>query len=126
MPLIERLARDSSRAPGAIARKSRVRAQRDLGLGAVAGVVALLNLALICNLEPGGLIAIAGFQPPWPVSRAAFAWFSSTGTYLLIGGMFVVEFAVQDPAVPRLPLPQPGGIHPRGTQPHAQPHGRVP
>ncbi len=57
--------------------------------------LALLNLALICNLEPGGLIAIAGFQPPWPVSPAAFAWFSSTGTYLLIGGMFVVEFAIR-------------------------------
>jgi len=30
-----------------------------------------------------------------PVSPAAFVWFGNTGTYLLIGGMLAVEFAVR-------------------------------
>jgi hypothetical protein len=47
------------------------------------------------NLSPGGLLELAGLATPWPVSPAFFVWFSNTGTYLLIGGMFVVEFAVR-------------------------------
>ena len=96
MPLIERLARVVHAPPGAVARNiSRTRGSVTWAWVLLLVSLALLNLALICNLEPGGLIAIAGFQPPWPVSPAAFAWFSSTGTYLLIGGMFVVEFAIR-------------------------------
>ena len=57
--------------------------------------VALINALLIANLAPGGLLDLAGFPPPWPVPRVAFAWFANTGTYLLIGGMFVLEFAVR-------------------------------
>ena len=59
------------------------------------GAVATINAALIVNLVPGGLIDIAGFTPRWPVSPAAFVWFGNTGTYLLIGGMLAVEFAVR-------------------------------
>ncbi len=72
-----------------------LRAPRHLGLDPAAGLVALINALLIVNLAPGGLLDLAGFAPPWPVSPAAFAWFGNTGTYLLIGGMFVVEFAVR-------------------------------
>jgi uncharacterized membrane protein len=57
--------------------------------------VALVNALLITNLAPGGLLDLAGFTPRWPVSPAAFAWFANTGTYLLIGGMFILEFAVR-------------------------------
>jgi uncharacterized membrane protein len=57
--------------------------------------VALINAVMIANLAPGGLLALAGATPHWPVSPTAFAWFSNTGTYLLIGGMFVAEFALR-------------------------------
>jgi uncharacterized membrane protein len=57
--------------------------------------VALANAALALNLSPGGLLELAGMPPPWPVPPAAFVWFSNTGTYLLIGGLFVLEFAVR-------------------------------
>ena len=50
---------------------------------------------MITLLTPGGLLALAGLTPRWPVSPAVFAWFSNTGTYLLIGAMFVVEFAIR-------------------------------
>jgi uncharacterized membrane protein len=55
----------------------------------------LTNAVLVANLSPGGLLELAGLAPPWPVSPEFFVWFSNTGTYLLIGGMFVVEFAVR-------------------------------
>jgi uncharacterized membrane protein len=57
--------------------------------------VALVNAVLITLLMPGGLIALAGFTPRWAVSPAVFAWFSNTGTYLIIGAMFVVEFTIR-------------------------------
>jgi len=57
--------------------------------------VALANAVLITLLAPGGLLALAGLAPRWSVSPAAFAWFSNTGTYLLIGAMFVIEFAIR-------------------------------
>jgi uncharacterized membrane protein len=57
--------------------------------------VALINAVMIANLAPGGLLALAGATSHWPVSPTAFAWFSNTGTYLLIGGMFVAEFALR-------------------------------
>jgi uncharacterized membrane protein len=59
------------------------------------GALALTNAWLVVQLLPGGLLDLAGFVPRWPVSRAAFAWFASTGTYLLIGGLFVLELAVR-------------------------------
>jgi len=59
------------------------------------GGIALANAVLITCLTPGGLIALAGFAPRWPVSPTVFAWFSNTGTYLLIGALFVTEFAIR-------------------------------
>ena len=57
--------------------------------------VALANAWLVINLVPGGLLDLAELAPRWPVTRTAFAWFANTGTYLLIGGMFILEFAVR-------------------------------
>jgi len=57
--------------------------------------VALANAVLVVNLSPGGLLELAGLAPFWSVPPAVFAWFSNTGTYLLIGGMFVVEFTLR-------------------------------
>jgi uncharacterized membrane protein len=95
MPLIERIAR-VFHAPLVPSPEILAYARRVTGAWVILLVsLAFMNAVLFCNLEPGGLIAIAGFEPPWPVSPAAFAWLSSTGTYLLIGGMFVAEFTVR-------------------------------
>jgi len=77
MPLIERLAREVH-APLVPSPEILLYARRVTWAWVLLLVsLALLNMALICNLEPGGLIAIAGFQPPWPVSPAAFAAFAN-------------------------------------------------
>ena len=94
-PLVERLARGfhapAVPAPEIIAYARRVNWAWTLLLG----LVAAINLCLVANLSPGGLLELAGFTPRWPVTPATFVWFGNTGTYLLIGGMFVVEFAVR-------------------------------
>ncbi len=94
-PLVERVARGfhapAVPAPRIIAYARRVTWAWTLLLAAVATI----NAALIVNLVPGGLIELAGFVPRWPVTPALFAFFGNSGTYLLIGGMFVVEFAVR-------------------------------
>jgi uncharacterized membrane protein len=57
--------------------------------------IAVGNLWMALHVFPGGLLHVAGRRSPWPVSPAAFAWLSNVGSYLLIGGMFVVEFIVR-------------------------------
>ncbi len=59
------------------------------------GALALANLVLVANLSPGGLLELAGLTPPWPVTAITYTWLSNVATYLLIGGMFVAEFAVR-------------------------------
>ena len=94
-PLVERLARGfhapAVPADGILRYARRVTWAWSLLLAALA----LVNAVLIAMLAPGGLLALAGFTPRWPVPPAAFAWFSNTGTYLVIGCMFVAEFAVR-------------------------------
>ncbi len=94
-PLVERVARGfhapAVPAPRIIAYARRVTWAWTLMLAAVATI----NAALIVNLVPGGLIDLAGFVPRWPVTPASFGFYGNTGTYLLIGGMFVVEFAIR-------------------------------
>lgn len=94
-PLVERIARGFHApeipAPEIIAYARGVTWAWSLLLGLVAAV----NAWMILNLVPGGLLRIAGLAPPWPVAPETFAWFGNTGTYLLIGGMFVVEFTIR-------------------------------
>ena len=94
-PLVERLARGfhapAVPAPEIIAYARRVTWAWTLLLSAVACV----NAWLVASLSPGGLMELAGIVPRWPTSPATFVWFGNTGTYLLIGSMFVVEFAVR-------------------------------
>jgi uncharacterized membrane protein len=94
-PLVERVARGfhapATPAPTIIRYARGVTWAWTLLLGAVAAV----NAALVVNLVPGGLLDVVGFTPRWPATPAAFVWFGNTGTYLLIGGMLVVEFSVR-------------------------------
>lgn len=57
--------------------------------------VALANAWLAASLSPGGMFELLGFAPRWPVPPAAFAWFANTGTYLLLGALFVLELALR-------------------------------
>lgn len=95
MPLVERLARafyaPDPPAPGIVEYARRVTLAWTLLLSALA----LINAALIVCLVPGGLLQLAGHTPSWSIAPAAFAWFTNTGTYLLIGGMFAAEFAIR-------------------------------
>jgi uncharacterized membrane protein len=94
-PLVERLARGfhapNIPAPEIIAYARRVNWAWTLLLA----LVAAFNAWLIANLSPGGLIELAGYAPRWPASPLTVAWFGNSGTYLLIGGMFVVEFGIR-------------------------------
>jgi len=94
-PLVERFARGfhapAVPAPQIIAYARRVTWAWTLLLA----LVAAINLILVANLSPRGLIELAGFMPRWPVTPATFVWFGNTGTYLLIGGMLVLEFVVR-------------------------------
>ncbi|HET7812063.1 MAG TPA: hypothetical protein VFL16_15945 [Steroidobacteraceae bacterium] len=95
MPLVERLARafyaPDEPSPGIPAYARSVTWAWTLLLAALA----LVNAILLACLQPGGLLQLAGFVPRWPVPPSSFAWFTNTGTYLLIGGMFAAEFAVR-------------------------------
>jgi uncharacterized membrane protein len=94
-PLVERVARGfhAPAVPSAdiLAYARRVTWAWSLLLGSVA----LVNAVMIVDLVPGGLLALLGRPPRWPVSPEAFAWFGNTGTYLLIGGMFAAEFSIR-------------------------------
>ena len=57
--------------------------------------IAVGNLWMALHVSPGGLLHVAGLHSPWAVTPAAFAWVGNFGSYLLIGGMFVVEFIVR-------------------------------
>ena len=95
MPLVERMARvfyaPAEPARGIPAYARRVTWAWTLLLAGLA----LVNAAMLACLAPGGLLQLAGFVPRWPVPPSAFAWFTNTGTYLLIAGMFAAEFAVR-------------------------------
>jgi uncharacterized membrane protein len=57
--------------------------------------VALVNLWLVVNLVPGGIADVLGVHTAWAVAPLVFVWFANTGTYLIIGAMFIVEFSIR-------------------------------
>ena len=68
---------------------------------ALLAILAAANLVLLMNLVPGGLLELAHIRPPWPMSPTHLAWLGNLVTYLLIGGMFLAEFAVRIVRFPR-------------------------
>jgi uncharacterized membrane protein len=95
VPLVERFARalhaPMDLEPGMVPYTRRVTWIWTLLLAAIC----LGNIALVANLSPGGLLELLGLRPWWPVAVSTFVWASNTASYLLIGLMFVVEFAVR-------------------------------
>jgi len=94
-PLVERVAR-GFHAPAVPSADIVVYARRvTWAWTLLLGCVALVNGVMVIDLVPGGVLALLGVLPRWPVSAEVFAWFGNTGTYLLIGGMFAVEFGIR-------------------------------
>lgn len=54
--------------------------------------MALLNLTLALMATPGGLLARAGIDPPWPISDSQWSWFANWLNYGLVAAVFVIEF----------------------------------
>jgi uncharacterized membrane protein len=95
VPLVERLAR-AVHAPEPLNDEMIVYTRRvTLCWALLLGVIALGNAILAANMSPGGFLEAANLRAPWPVSPAFFGRLSNIATYLLIGGLFVVEYAVR-------------------------------
>lgn len=63
-----------------------------------AGLLLLLgtiNLALALIASPGGLLASAGIDPPVTITREQWSWFANLFNYGIVGGTFVIEYAVR-------------------------------
>jgi uncharacterized membrane protein len=56
-------------------------------------VLATVNLVLAMLATPGGLLLAVGVTPPIGVPVAAWSLFANVLNYLIIGGMFAVEYA---------------------------------
>lgn len=55
--------------------------------------LAAANLVLAALASPGGLLAAVGVAPPLEVGYAQWSWFANVFNYVLIGLMFVFEYA---------------------------------
>jgi uncharacterized membrane protein len=56
-------------------------------------VLSVANLVLAALARPGGLLEAVGVVPPLAVSHAQWSWFANVFNYVLIGGLFVLEYA---------------------------------
>lgn len=95
VPLVERIARavhwPDVPEPAVLAYARRVTWAWTLLLS----TIAFVNLMLAANLVPGGLFDLAGVGAPVPVTPGTYTWVCNIGTYVLIGGMLLVEYAVR-------------------------------
>ena len=103
-PLITRFARISEGAAAltdaAAARYTRaVTAAWTLLLAAMA----LVALLLITLAVPGGLLAMAGVAPPWPLPRAWWGLWSSAIAYAVLGAALVLEYVLRRWLLPQAP-----------------------
>jgi uncharacterized membrane protein len=95
VPLVERLAR-AVHAPEPLTDEMIVYTRRvTLCWALLLGLIALGNAILAANMSPGGFLEAGNLRAPWPVTPAFFGRLSNIATYLLIGGLFVVEYAVR-------------------------------
>lgn len=61
-----------------------------------AGVIAMLcavNAVMAVIAVPHGVLARLGIAPDWVVAQAAWSWMANVATYVLVGGLFVAEYA---------------------------------
>jgi uncharacterized membrane protein len=93
-PLIERIARvmgahPEPLDPAIIAYTRRL----TLGWTVLFLLVAATSFVLALLAVPDGLLAAFGVAPPWPVPQSVWSLFANVISYLLVGALFVVEFA---------------------------------
>lgn len=91
-PLIERIARAMTGAELDDERRRYAR-QVTLAWAALTGALAVVNLVLALLAEPQGLLLAAGVRPHVTVPLATWSLFANLVNYLVLGAMFVVEFA---------------------------------
>lgn len=103
-PLIERAAR-AMRGPGAVLSPEMVAYARGVTQAWTSLLVALAaaNLLLAALARPGGLLLAAGFDPPVAVPIGAWSMFANVLSYVLIGALFAVEFAIRSRRFPQQP-----------------------
>ena len=58
-------------------------------------VMAGANLALALVASPGGLLESVGLRSPWPITREQWSLFANLLNYGVIGGFFVIEYALR-------------------------------
>jgi uncharacterized membrane protein len=94
IPLIERIAR-ALREPGASWSDERRQYARrwTATWTVVTAVLCVLNLSLALLARPSGLLLAAGIEPAWSVSLATWSTFANVINYVVLGAMFVVEYA---------------------------------
>ena len=61
----------------------------------VLGALALLNLLLALVASPDGLLESLGIPSPWPITQEQWSWFANILNYGVVGGFFIVEFAIR-------------------------------
>ncbi|WP_241772611.1 ketosynthase [Stenotrophomonas pictorum] len=70
---------------------------------AVLVLLAALNLALAASAVPGGLLVMLGLRPWWPVTHEQWSWCANIANWGLIGGFFVLEYALRTRLFPDRP-----------------------
>ena len=94
VPLITRIVSGLDGLPPAQLRPDVAAYARSL-TGLWTGVLVLLglaNLVLALLAEPGGLLAQAGIDSPYPITHEQWSWFANLLNYGLVGGFFALEF----------------------------------
>jgi uncharacterized membrane protein len=66
-------------------------------------VLAVVNAALALCVEPGGLLLTVGVQPPVTVPLSLWSLLANVLDYLLVGALFVIEFAFRRRRFPQQP-----------------------
>ena len=65
--------------------------------------IALTNATLGALMSPGGIVEQIGIEPPVQVSRDSWAWFANVFGYLIVGIVFVAEYAYRRHRFPDQP-----------------------
>lgn len=91
-PLIEQIARAMTGADLDAGRRRYAR-QVTIAWATITGMLAVVNLVLALLAEPQGLLLAAGLRPFVTVPLATWSLFANLVNYLVLGAMFVLEFA---------------------------------
>jgi uncharacterized membrane protein len=66
-------------------------------------LLALASALLALLVSPGGVLELCGLASPLPVARSLWSWFANVFNYLIVGALFVVEYAWRRHVFPQQP-----------------------